>query len=200
MKALINNYLWILVVMGILFSCQKDRESVYGSVGETNLHILENQELGTIEIYRKGGKSPILTQHARPDHRPYIHPIIAPDGKGVLTEYSPSHHQHQTGLYWGFTRVNGNNELIPTDSLSTWFYHRSFLPSKGGQNKLARSPEKIDLIKKGVGRDYFHNVGGQYWQLDSATVLQASGDHVSWQTVSTATQARGTQLPSLASA
>ena len=94
MKALINNYLWILVVMAILFSYQKDRKSVYGFVGETNLYILENQELGTIEIYRKGGESPILTQHARPNHRPYIHPIIAPDGKGVLTEYSPSHHQH----------------------------------------------------------------------------------------------------------
>ena len=107
MKALINNYLWILVVMAILFSCQKDRKSVYGSVGETNLYILENQELGTIEIYRKGGKSPILTQHARPNHRPYIHPIIAPDGKGVLTEYSPSHHQHQTGLYGGSLESTG---------------------------------------------------------------------------------------------
>ena len=183
MKALINNYFSILVVMVVLFSCQNNKESVYGPVGEINLHIIENQELGTIEIYRKGGQSPILTQHARSNHRPYIHPIIAPDGKGVLTEYSPLHHQHQTGLYWGFTRVNGDNALVPTDSLSTWFYHRSFLPAKEGQDKLARSPEKINLIKKGVGRDYFHNVGGQYWQLDSATVLKASGDHISWQTV-----------------
>ena len=24
----------------------------------------------------------------------------------TLTEFSPGHHKHQTGLYWGFTRVN----------------------------------------------------------------------------------------------
>lgn len=63
----------------------------------------------TISVFRDGAGEPILTQHARPDFRPYIHPIAAPDGKGVLTEYSPGHHKHQTGLYWGFTRVNGRD-------------------------------------------------------------------------------------------
>jgi len=48
----------------------------------------------------------IVTQVARVDFRPYLHPIIAPDGKGEVTEFSPGHHKHQTGLYWGFTRVN----------------------------------------------------------------------------------------------
>ena len=57
----------------------------------------------------------------------------------MLTESSPAHHPHQTGLYWGFTRVNG--------------------------------------------RDYFHNRGADYWRRVSATVLQASGDEVRWQTV-----------------
>jgi putative membrane-bound dehydrogenase-like protein len=51
----------------------------------------------------------ILTQNARPDFRPYIHPLISPDGKGTITEYSPGHHKHQTGIYWGFTRVNGRD-------------------------------------------------------------------------------------------
>jgi hypothetical protein len=27
----------------------------------------------------------------------------------VLTELSPAHHPHQTGLYWGLTRVNGRD-------------------------------------------------------------------------------------------
>jgi hypothetical protein len=63
----------------------------------------------TISVYRAGIASPILTQNARPDFRPYLHPIVAPDGKGVLTEFSPDHHKHQTGLYWGFTRVNGRD-------------------------------------------------------------------------------------------
>ena len=63
----------------------------------------------TLSVFRDGEKKAVLTQVARPDFRPYLHPIVAPDGKGVLTEYSPGHHKHQTGLYWGFTRVNGRD-------------------------------------------------------------------------------------------
>ncbi len=64
---------------------------------------------GTISVFVKDEKEPILVQNAKDDFRPYIHPIIAPDGKGILTEFSPGHHKHQTGLYWGFTRVNGRD-------------------------------------------------------------------------------------------
>ena len=64
---------------------------------------------GTITVSRDGESEPLVTQNAKPDHRPYLHPIMAPDGNGVLTEYSPGHHKHQTGLYWGFTRVNGRD-------------------------------------------------------------------------------------------
>ncbi len=62
-----------------------------------------------ILIHRGGIAKPILTQVARADFRPYLHPIVAPDGNGILTEFSPGHHKHQTGLYWGFTRVNGRD-------------------------------------------------------------------------------------------
>ncbi|MEQ9406734.1 MAG: PmoA family protein [Fuerstiella sp.] len=62
-----------------------------------------------ILVYRSGSDTPILTQEARPDFRPYLHPIVAPDGKGLVTEFSPGHHKHQTGLYWGFTRLNGRD-------------------------------------------------------------------------------------------
>jgi hypothetical protein len=50
-----------------------------------------------------------LIQNAKVGIRPYIHPIMAPDGKGELTEYSPAHHKHQTGLYWGLKQVNGRD-------------------------------------------------------------------------------------------
>jgi hypothetical protein len=30
-----------------------------------------------------------VTQVARPDFRPYLHPLRAPDGRGVLTEGCP---------------------------------------------------------------------------------------------------------------
>jgi hypothetical protein len=62
-----------------------------------------------IVITRDGIDVPIVVQIARKDFRPYLHPITAPDGRGELTQYSPGHHKHQTGLYWGFTRVNGRD-------------------------------------------------------------------------------------------
>ncbi len=73
------------------------------------LTIRQDEQAGTISVFRAGDPEPILTQNARPDVRPYLHPIAAPDGKGALTEYSPAHHRHQTGLFWGFTRVNGRD-------------------------------------------------------------------------------------------
>jgi putative membrane-bound dehydrogenase-like protein len=66
------------------------------------LSIKENKD--GLVILRDG--KPILTQVAKENFRPYLHPIVAPDGKDELTEFSPGHHKHQTGLYWGFTRVN----------------------------------------------------------------------------------------------
>ena len=54
----------------------------------TPLTIRQNEAAGTIEIFRKGETKPILTQVAKDDFRPYLHPIVAPDGKGLLTEYS----------------------------------------------------------------------------------------------------------------
>jgi hypothetical protein len=53
------------------------------------------------------GSQPLITQHAAPDSRPYIHPIIAPDGDGTLTENRPTHHPWQHGLYVGLNDVNG---------------------------------------------------------------------------------------------
>ncbi len=76
---------------------------------QPHLQARYDESAGTISVYRAGTDQPILTQHVKPDFRPYLHPILAPDGRGVLTEYSPGHHRHQTGLYWGFTRVNGRD-------------------------------------------------------------------------------------------
>ncbi|GAA4452474.1 hypothetical protein GCM10023189_15960 [Nibrella saemangeumensis] len=80
--------------------------------GKIDLRIEHDGQAGTISVYRVGEKTPILTQHARPDTRPYIHPIVAPDGKGVLTEHRPKHHLHQTGLYWGLKEVNGRDYFM----------------------------------------------------------------------------------------
>ena len=75
----------------------------------SGLRIVHDAPAGTLSVYRPGSAEPILVQNAKAGVRPYLHPIAAPDGKGVLTEYRPPHHPHQTGLYWGFTRMNGRD-------------------------------------------------------------------------------------------
>ena len=68
-----------------------------------------DEDAETIAIFRAEGDVHLLTQHVGADFRPYLHPIRTPDGKGHFTQYSPGHHPHQTGLYWGFTRVDGRD-------------------------------------------------------------------------------------------
>ena len=186
MKNIIKIFSILMVLTLISLNCTSQNPDQYGSVLETNLVLKESKELGTISVYRADGKLPILTQNARADHRPYIHPIIAPDGKGPITEYSPGHHKHQTGLYWGLTRINGNNDLIPDDSLTSWFYGREFRYFKkpdGSWGKAPRTIEQQEKIARAMGRDYFHNYGPEYWQLDSTVVVDSIGEKVSWQTV-----------------
>ncbi|MEZ6123225.1 MAG: DUF6807 family protein [Planctomycetaceae bacterium] len=62
-----------------------------------------------VEIRRAELDAPLVTQVAKPDFRPYLHPLKTPDGILPVTEFSPEHHRHQTGLYWGFTRLNGRD-------------------------------------------------------------------------------------------
>lgn len=60
-----------------------------------------------LALHRAGQGAPLVEQHAAPDSRPYVHPIVAPDGIGVLTENAPTHHPWQHGLYVGLNDVNG---------------------------------------------------------------------------------------------
>jgi len=72
---------------------------------EAALHATHTPE--RIAIYRTGSMSPCIVQNATPDQRPFIHPIVAPDGRGVLTENAPGHHPWQHGLYVGLNDVCG---------------------------------------------------------------------------------------------
>lgn len=69
--------------------------------------LLLEKSPGQLVVRRAGGKEPLLVQNARPDTRPYLHPIVAPDGRGILTEDTPPHHPWQHGLYVGLNGVNG---------------------------------------------------------------------------------------------
>lgn len=89
--------LWLVAVVAALGSSQERTVSARAE-GEDR-----------IAVFRPGGTRPLVVLNSKPDFRPYLHPIVAPDGVGELTEFSPSHHRHQTGLYWGFTRANNRD-------------------------------------------------------------------------------------------
>ena len=92
----------------------------------------------------------MLTQNAKPGERPYLHPVAAPDGAGTATEFSPAHHKHQTGLYWGFTRLNGRDYF---HNLSADYWRRvsaAIVPSKAGEDDgVVRWQTVYDLLDAG---------------------------------------------------
>jgi putative membrane-bound dehydrogenase-like protein len=100
---------YLILSLLITFGCGPNRKNKEASVLAKNesLIIRLDDSKEQVKIFRKGdADQPILVQEALEAFRPYIHPILAPDGMGILTEKSPDHHKHQTGIYWGFTRVN----------------------------------------------------------------------------------------------
>jgi hypothetical protein len=107
--ALVATLVLAAIAAGSVSGVWTHSESQPGPSTEKGLLIRRDDRAGTLSVYRTGRREAILTQNARPDARPYLHPIAAPDGKGVVTELSPEHHKHQTGLYWGFTRLNGRD-------------------------------------------------------------------------------------------
>ena len=94
----------LVLLCACLSGCQQSEESA-----TINLHLSHDESAQTLSVFRHGGTEPILVQNAKTDHRPFLHPIQSPDGQSIVTEYSPGHHPHQTGLYWGFTRLNGRD-------------------------------------------------------------------------------------------
>ena len=97
-----------------------------------------------IYIFDDKGRKPILTQVFKKDERPYIHPIIAPDSKGVLTEYRPAHHLHQTGIYWGLKLVNGRDYFMKWRSDYWRGVSASIIEGKGKQVKWQTVYDMID--------------------------------------------------------
>ncbi len=86
------------------------------SAHAANLTLRQDAAMHTISVYRANVPEPVLTQNARPDFRPYLHPIISPDGKSVLTEFSPEHHQHQTVRHQFVVYSGKFDDVALTDS------------------------------------------------------------------------------------
>ena len=113
----------LIVLIGIicLLACKpkKEKDVAPADVKQSSFHI--EQTDNEIRIVPDGGNAAVVTQNTKPNFRPYIHPILAPGSNTELTEYSPGHHKHQTGLYWGFTRINGTG--AEPGELKEWFYN-----------------------------------------------------------------------------
>lgn len=95
----------------------------------------ENDEQ-SIRIYRGNHQDPILVQNAQKNQRPFIHPILAPDGNGVLTENAPPHHPWQHGIYIGLNDVNG---------IGFWEEGVNRHPKDGSFHPLPLKPAVINL-------------------------------------------------------
>ncbi|PHN05994.1 PVC-type heme-binding CxxCH protein [Flavilitoribacter nigricans] len=156
-----SKYLFLFLAIAILSSCKQQS----APADESTKTFYAEKDGNSIYVFEKGQSKPVVTQNAAPDFRPYLHPILAPGSEAELTQYSPGHHKHQTGLYWGFTRVNGTG--IEPDSLSKWFYR----------------PDKPEAIRQQIGRDFFHHPEGTHWQRKSLDLLIDEGSQLKWQTV-----------------
>ena len=147
------------------------------ALADANVRV-EPLKTGGAAVYRPGIDTPIFAFNAPENGRPYVHPLLAPDGQGILTEYSPSHHKHQTGIYVGFLKANG----------------RDFFHNRGGDHFLRRdfihkmTPEGVVLksVYDLLGKDkkpllletqhwVFHDFTDNY-AIDLTLTLQAQVD------------------------
>lgn len=98
---------------------------------KNTLSIKKNND--NLEVFLNGVSEPLIIQNAKDGFRPYLHPIKGPNGNGVFTQYSPGHHKHQTGLYWGLTRVNGR-DYFHNPSSKYWRKKSSNIINNSGDN------------------------------------------------------------------
>jgi len=146
----------------LLLSCKVDKD--YALQEKDRIFTIIQSE-NAIEIKTKIQDHALVTQNAQQHHRPYLHPILAPNSNASLTEFSPDHHKHQTGLYWGFTRVNGLG--ASEEELQKWFYN----------------PNKPRGMQEKIGRDFFHHPTDGYWEKVALTTIIGEGPEVKWQTI-----------------
>ncbi|MCS1409867.1 MAG: hypothetical protein M2R45_03053 [Verrucomicrobia subdivision 3 bacterium] len=70
----------------------------------TNLRVERDELRHRFSVFRGRQSGPILTQHASPAERPYLHPLVAPGGQGSLTGGGS-----QKGVFWAFPDLNGRD-------------------------------------------------------------------------------------------
>jgi hypothetical protein len=132
---------WLLLA---IYGCGVSHQQQGNSHEQKDVFIVrEDTAMGTISVVKANGNS-VLTQVAKRDERPYIHPITAPDGVGILTQYRPEHHPHQTGLYWGLKLVNGRDYFMKWQADYWRRVSVKIINAKGSQVKWTTSYQLLD--------------------------------------------------------
>ena len=133
-----------LAIVAVNYGCSTAHNSSrIANPSKKIFEVRQDKTTGAIAVVRPDGK-PVLTQMAKRDERPYIHPIIAPDGNGVLTEYRPEHHPHQTGIYWGLKMVNGRDYFMKWQNDYWRYISATILTDKGPEVKWQTVYDLID--------------------------------------------------------
>lgn len=142
---MIKSVVAIIIVAVLSSACSTTHNnSQTGNNSKKSFEVRQDKETGAISVFSANGKQSLLTQIAKPGERPYLHPIIAPDGNGVLTEYRPEHHPHQTGIYWGLKLVNGRDYFMKYQSDYWRKVSASVVTAKGRQVKWQTVYDLID--------------------------------------------------------
>jgi putative membrane-bound dehydrogenase-like protein len=81
-----------------------------GGARQSSLRVQRDDRAGTLSIFRQGSRDPIVTQHMPATEPPYLHPIVAPSGRTVVTGASRAG-SRSTGLGWALARVNGRDAV-----------------------------------------------------------------------------------------
>lgn len=100
-----------------------------------------------VAVHRKGQEAPLLVLNAKADERPFLHPLLSPDGRGILTELSPGHHKHQTGIYVGILKVNGRDYF---HNRGADYYRRRTLEADPAQSNLTAAYDWLGADKNPI--------------------------------------------------
>jgi hypothetical protein len=85
---------------------KQEKQGVWILERTINKNINEERK---IFFYRSHGSS---ASDKDKDRNHYLHPLMAPDGKTVLTEDSPSDHLHHRGVFWAWHEIAINNQKV----------------------------------------------------------------------------------------
>jgi len=136
------------------------------------MHLHTEHHPQKLAIFRQGQALPLLVQNAPTNKRAFIHPILAPDGIGEVTENEPGHHLWQHGLYVGLNKVNGFGfwtEGLSSDPLDGTFHPKPLAPPAVNGNRVSWKVETA--YRAPDGKLLFSET--QSWTLEDRTTTLA---------------------------